>query len=85
MLGVALFAAGLGFAAGLMVAPASGRETRRRLRMRLEDEASHLRRRMEDEAEHLRRRGKHALEDVGDYVDDRIEAGRRVAGRIRQR
>jgi gas vesicle protein len=41
---VALAAAGAGVLAGLLVAPASGRETRRRWARRLEDETEQLKR-----------------------------------------
>ncbi len=42
--GVAAVAAAMGCAAGVLLAPASGRETRRRLSRRLADEGDHLRR-----------------------------------------
>jgi hypothetical protein len=42
--GIALAAAGAGVLAGVLVAPASGRETRRRWTRRLENEAEQLKR-----------------------------------------
>jgi gas vesicle protein len=45
----------IGFLAGLLAAPASGRETRRRFG-----------RRLEDEAEHMARRGRRAVHSAGD-------------------
>jgi gas vesicle protein len=65
-LGVALVAGGLGLLAGLLIAPASGRETRRMIG-----------RRMDEEKEQLVRKGKRAIEDVTDYVEDQIEEGKR--------
>ena len=68
----ALVAAGstMGFLAGLLSAPASGRETRRRLG-----------RRLDDEAEHIARRGRHAARRLGDRIEGGIdEAQRAVAG-----
>ena len=41
-LGVALIAGGLGLLVGLLVAPASGRETRRMIGRRLDEEKDHL-------------------------------------------
>lgn len=55
-----------GFAAGLVLAPASGRETRRRVMRTLED------------GKHdLTRRGRRAMEDAADFVETRLEEGKR--------
>ena len=69
-LGVALVAGGLGLLAGLLIAPASGRETRRTIG-----------RRMDEEKEQLVRKGRRAIEDVTDYVEDQIEEGKRKLGK----
>lgn len=58
--GAALAGAAVGYAAGLLTAPAKGRDTRRRLGHQLEDEAQDLARR----AEHTLRDAKHKLADV---------------------
>jgi gas vesicle protein len=70
-LGVALVAGGLGLLAGLLIAPASGRETRRMIG-----------RRIDEEKEHLVRKGQRAIEDVTDYVEDQIEGGKRKLNKV---
>jgi gas vesicle protein len=69
---LALLAAGstVGFLAGLLAAPASGRETRRRLG-----------RRLEDETEHLARRGRQAARHVGDRIEEGQRAVSEAVGR----
>jgi hypothetical protein len=63
--GMGLLGAAVGILAGLLVAPASGRETRRRLS-----------RRIGEEKEALLRKGQLAVEGVTDYLQ---ETGRRVS------
>ena len=70
-LGVALVAGGLGLLAGLLFAPASGRETRRMIG-----------RRIDEEKEQLVRKGQRAIEDVTDYVEDQIEEGKRKLSKV---
>ena len=65
--GIGLLGAAVGIVAGLLVAPAPGRETRRRLT-----------RRIGEEKEALLRKGQLAVEGVSDYLQ---ETGRRV-GRV---
>jgi gas vesicle protein len=62
--GIGLLGAAVGIVAGLLVAPAPGRETRRRLT-----------RRIGEEKEALLRKGQLAVEGVSDYLQ---ETGRRV-------
>ena len=64
--GIALVAGGLGLLAGLLLAPASGRETRRMIG-----------RRFDEEKDYLLRRGQRAIEGVADYVEDQFEEGKR--------
>jgi gas vesicle protein len=66
---VVMVAAGsaAGFLAGLLVAPSSGQETRRRLS-----------RRLEDERDEIVRRGRKATRQVGDKIEENLEHGRRV-------
>jgi gas vesicle protein len=65
-LGGLLLGATAGFIAGVLIAPASGEETRRRWR-----------RRIEDEAEDLRRKGRRLVEDATERIEDGIEEGRK--------
>jgi len=62
--GIGLLGAAVGILAGLLVAPAPGRETRRRLT-----------RRLGEEREALLRKGHLAMEGVTDYLQ---ETGRQV-------
>ena len=73
-LGVALIAGGLGLLVGLLVAPASGRETRRMIG-----------RRLDEEKDHLVRKGQRAIEDVADYVEDQIDEGKRKLNKVVRR
>jgi gas vesicle protein len=73
-LGVALVAGGLGLLAGLLVAPASGRDTRRKIG-----------RRLDEEKDVLVRKGQRALEDVADYVEDHIDEGKRKLNKVVRR
>jgi len=73
-LGVALIAGGFGLLVGLLVAPASGRETRRMIG-----------RRLDEEKDHLVRKGQRALEDVADYVEDQIDEGKRKLNKVVRR
>lgn len=65
---IGLFAAGgaAGFLVGVLMAPASGEETRRRLG-----------RRLEDEKEELLRRGKRVVEHATERIEERIGEGKR--------
>jgi gas vesicle protein len=64
-------AGALGVAAGLLFAPVSGAETRRRLG-----------RTIEEEAELLRRKGREALEQAGETASQRITRGVRKVGEL---
>jgi gas vesicle protein len=65
-LGVALVAGTVGAMVALLVAPASGRETRRKLA-----------RRLDREKEELLREGRRALEDVSGYLDDQVKQAKK--------
>jgi gas vesicle protein len=67
----ALGAAAIGIVAGLLLAPASGAETRRRIS-----------RRIEDEAEALRRKSREALEHLGERASERLAEGTRKVGEL---
>jgi gas vesicle protein len=60
-MGVAFAAASAGYVAGLLSAPASGRETRRRLGRRIEDEANALRHRAEGTLKDAQEKLAHAV------------------------
>jgi len=59
--GVALAASALGAAAGMLYAPSSGREMRRRLRRRVDEESGAL-----------LKKGHRAMEDAADYLNDQF-------------
>jgi len=61
-LGVGLLAGALGAAAGLLLAPASGRETRRRVR-----------RRLADERDAMLWKGQRAVENATGYIKQQIK------------
>jgi gas vesicle protein len=66
MVALGIGACAAGVAAGLMLAPASGRETRRRV-MRAVEDGKH----------DLARRSRRVAEDAADFVEQRIEEGKR--------
>jgi len=70
---VALVAGGTGLLLGLLFAPVSGRETRRMIG-----------RRVDEGRESLERKGRHAVEDVKEYVEEKIVDGRKAAKRVIQ-
>jgi gas vesicle protein len=63
-----------GLLVGLLMAPASGEETRRRWR-----------RRLEDEADDLRRKGRRALEDASERIGEKVEGSQRVVRKALRR
>ena len=75
--GVALTAGIVGAAVALLIAPASGRDTRRRLGRKLEEESRRVGRTLRSEKENLLRRGREALEDVADYVNDELDSAQK--------
>ena len=60
-----LVGAAAGFAVGVLTAPASGQETRRRMA-----------RRLEDEKEDLRRRSQHLVQEAATRLEHGIESGK---------
>jgi len=80
-LGGLLLGATAGFLAGVLIAPASGEETRRRWRRRVEDEADDLRRRgrrLAEDADGIRRKGRQLVEDATEKVEEGIDQGRKT-------
>lgn len=72
---VALVAVGLGLLIGTLAAPASGQETRRRWR-----------RRVEDEVESLRRRGRDSVDGVvqqgAEFASSRLKQGKETLAEL---
>ena len=72
---LAAFAGGLvGFGAGLLLAPASGAETRRRLNEK-----------MTREADALSRRGRRVIEDLGGLASEKVEEGKQKLAELLHR
>ena len=63
-----------GLLVGLLLAPASGEETRRRWR-----------RRLEDEADELRRKGRRAVADASERIGEKVEGGQRAVRKALRR
>lgn len=71
--GVFVAGAAVGGLAGLLLAPKSGQETRRKIAQRYEDEKSEL-----------LRKGQRAVEETAQRLEDGIESGKRkLAGALR--
>lgn len=68
--GVACVAAAAGALFGILWAPNSGRETRRRLI-----------RKLEEEKQQVVRKGQRAIEKLSDRLEDQLEEGRRMIKR----
>ena len=68
---VALVAGTVGAAVALLLAPDTGRNTRRKVM-----------RRIERERETLLRRGRELADDAGEYVEERVKDGRKIVGRV---
>lgn len=82
--GVALTAGIVGAAVALLIAPQSGRETRRRLSRRLEEESRRMSRTLRTEKENLLKKGREALDDVADYVNEEIGAAQKKISKMVQ-
>ncbi|PYQ11933.1 MAG: hypothetical protein DMF80_20065 [Acidobacteria bacterium] len=76
-IGVALTAGIVGAAVALLIAPASGRDTRRRLGRRLEEESRRMGRTLREEKENLLKKGREAIEDMADYVNDELDSAQK--------
>ncbi len=68
---VALVAGTVGAAVALLLAPDSGRNTRKKLA-----------RRLERERERLEHQGRRLVDEAGEYLEDRVEDGRRVVEKV---
>ena len=68
---VALVAGTVGAAVALLMAPDTGRNTRRKVL-----------RRLQRERDSLLRQGREIAEDAGEYVEARLKDGRKIVGRV---
>jgi gas vesicle protein len=68
---VALVAGTVGAAVALLLAPDTGRNTRRKVM-----------RRLQRERDALLRQGRDLAEDAGEYVEARLKDGRKIVGRV---
>ncbi len=80
--GIALTAGIVGAAVALLMAPSSGRETRRRLGRRFEEESRRMGRTLRNEKENLLKRGREALDDVADYVSEELDAAQKKLSKV---
>jgi gas vesicle protein len=64
----------VGFGVGVLMAPVSGAETRRRLN----ETVTH-------EADALRRRGRRVIEDLGDLASEKVEEGKQKLAELLHR
>jgi gas vesicle protein len=86
---VALVAGTVGAAVALLLAPDTGRNTRKKIARRMERERQQLaregRRLIDDASEYVEDRlkdGRRAVEGVADDVTERLERGRKRIGRL---
>jgi gas vesicle protein len=82
--GVALTAGIVGAAVALLLAPQSGRETRRKLSRRLEEESRRMGKTLRSERENLMKKGREALDDVAEYVNDELNAAQKKISKMVQ-
>jgi gas vesicle protein len=80
--GVILTAGLVGAAVALLLAPASGEETRRRLTRTMEDEKRRMVKRINREKAQLVKRGRQKLEEVTEYVNDEFEAAQKKIAKV---
>jgi gas vesicle protein len=80
--GVVLTAGLIGAGVALLLAPASGEETRRRLSRNMEDEKRRMMKRINREKANLVKRGKKAMEDVSEFVNDEFEAAQKKISKV---
>jgi gas vesicle protein len=82
--GIALTAGIVGAAVALLIAPQSGRETRRKLGRRFEEESRRMSRTLQNEKENLMKKGREALDDVAEYVNDELNAAQKKISKMVQ-
>jgi gas vesicle protein len=82
--GVALTAGIVGAAVALLLAPQSGRETRRKLGRRFEEESRRMSRTLQNEKENLMKKGREALDDVAEYVNEELNSAQKKISKMVQ-
>jgi gas vesicle protein len=80
--GVVLTAGLVGAGVALLLAPASGEETRRRLARGMDDEKRRMMKRINQEKANLVKRGRRKLEEVTDFVNDEFEAAQKKIAKV---
>ena len=80
--GVVLAAGLIGAAVALLLAPASGEETRRRLARGVEDEKRRMKKRIDRERVNLVKRGRRAIEEVTEAVSDELQAAQKKISKV---
>lgn len=80
--GVVLTAGLVGAAVALLLAPASGEETRRRLARGMDDEKRRMMKRINREKANLVKRGRRKLEEVSEFVNDEFEAAQKKIAKV---
>jgi gas vesicle protein len=80
--GVALTAGLVGAGVALLLAPASGEETRRRLARSLDDEKRRMMKRIDREKANLVKRGRRAMDEVSEFVSEELEAAQKKIGKV---
>jgi gas vesicle protein len=80
--GVVLTAGLVGAGVALLLAPASGEETRRRLARSLDGEKRRMVKRINREKADLVKRGRRAMEEVTGFVSDEFEAAQKKIAKV---
>ena len=80
--GVALTAGLVGAGVALLLAPASGEETRRRLGRSIDDEKRRMMKKINREKADLIKRGRRAMDDVSEFVNDELEAAQKKIAKV---
>jgi gas vesicle protein len=81
-IGVVLTAGLVGAGVALLLAPASGEETRRRLARGLDDEKRRMMKKINREKTNLVKRGRRAMEEVTEFVNDEFEAAQKKIAKV---
>ena len=76
-LGVALTAGLVGAGVALLMAPASGQETRRQINRGLDRQKRLYAKKLNRETARLMKKGRAAMEDVTDFVQDELHAAQK--------
>jgi gas vesicle protein len=80
--GVVLTAGLVGAGVALLLAPASGEETRRRLTRSLDDEKRRMLKKINLEKADMIKRGRRAMEEVTEFVSDELEAAQKKIAKV---